>query len=74
MANQWERIQRQFLWGDSESKEKNHFLKWISVTKDKKWWGLGMKKLIVMSAARSCTWGLKVRDRKTGFMVQSYLR
>lgn len=47
VCNKIEKIQRQFLWGDTNEKRKLHMVGWDRVTKSRKHGGLGIKKLDV---------------------------
>lgn len=45
--NEIQRIQRSFIWGDSEAGRKFHAVNWMQVMKPKKFGGLGLRKLEV---------------------------
>lgn len=45
------RLQRNFIWGDTEVKQSYHAVSWDTVTKDKKDGGLGMRMLSRMNKA-----------------------
>lgn len=47
VARKTERIQRQFLWGDSNEKRRLHMVGWDRVTKSKKRGGLGVRRLLI---------------------------
>lgn len=51
-----ERIQNQFLWGDSVEKKKVHLVNWSIITRRKRYGGLGIKRLIEHNAALLYKW------------------
>lgn len=56
VANRIERIQREFLWRDSEGKKKLHLMGWEKVTKNKKIGDLGVKRLLEDNSALLAKW------------------
>ena len=51
-----ERIQRNFLWGDTEERRKFHLVNWAEVCKDKKHGGLGLRHLEGLNQALLGKW------------------
>lgn len=49
--NQIDKLNRNFLWGYSETTKKLHFIKWENITKAKRHGGLGLKNSCHMNAA-----------------------
>lgn len=70
VANKIERIQRQFLWGDSEGKKKLHLVKWDKITKNKKFGGLGIKRLMEHNAALLAKWWWRFSREKEALWVR----
>jgi ribonuclease HI len=50
-AYEIQRIQRNFLWGDTDQKRRYHAVKWDTVTTPKWSGGLGLRKLVTMNQA-----------------------
>lgn len=71
VANKLEKIQRQFLWGDSNEKRKLHLVGWDKVTKSKKRGGLGVKRLQVHNAALLCKWWWRFGVEKEALWVKA---
>lgn len=74
IANIIEKIQRQFLWGDSEEKRKLHLVKWDKVTKNKKFGGLGVKRLLEHNSALLAKWWWRFNKEKEALWVKVVLR
>ncbi|CAM8969112.1 unnamed protein product [Rhodiola kirilowii] len=66
VAQEMEKIQRQFLWGGSEARRKMHFVKWETVTKPKKFGGLGIQSLVEKNLALLTKWWWQLISGKGG--------
>ncbi|PSR84913.1 Endonuclease [Actinidia chinensis var. chinensis] len=64
VAQELEKIQRQFLWGDSEGKKKLHFLSWETVIRRKEAGGLGIKQLLAHNSALLAKWWWRFGSEK----------
>ena len=51
-----ERIQRNFLWGDTRKRRKIHLVNWPNVCADKKHGGLGLRGLVALKEALLGKW------------------
>ncbi|KAI8560087.1 hypothetical protein RHMOL_Rhmol04G0228000 [Rhododendron molle] len=51
VGNKIEKIQRKFLWGDTEEKRKLHLIGWDKLTRKKKYGGIGIKRLMEQNTA-----------------------
>ncbi|KAL9690818.1 hypothetical protein QQ045_011229 [Rhodiola kirilowii] len=56
VAHELEKIQKQFLWGGSESRKKVHHVKWASVLKPKQYGGLGIVGMVEKNMALLTKW------------------
>lgn len=70
VANQIEKIQRQFLWGDSKEKKRLHLVKWDKVTKHRRFGGLGIKKLLEHNEALLAKWWWRFSREKDALWVK----
>ncbi|KAK2417953.1 hypothetical protein QL285_040194 [Trifolium repens] len=63
--NEIEKIQRAFIWGDTEDKRKAHMVSWETITKPKSNGGLGFRKLQGMNQAclMKMGWSLMVEEQ-----------
>ncbi|GAU38338.1 hypothetical protein TSUD_61990 [Trifolium subterraneum] len=57
-----QRLQRQFIWGDTENKRRFYAIGWDRITVPKKMGGLGLRKLDIMNKACLCKLSWKVQD------------
>ncbi|CAM8979776.1 unnamed protein product [Rhodiola kirilowii] len=60
VAREMERIQRQFLWGGTESRRKVHYVKWDVVTRPRKFGGLGIQGLVEKNMILLTKWWWKL--------------
>ncbi|KAL9681628.1 hypothetical protein QQ045_013414 [Rhodiola kirilowii] len=56
VAQEMEKIQRQFLWGGMEGRKKIHYVKWATITKSRKFGGLGVQALREKNMALLTKW------------------
>lgn len=56
VAKTLEKLQRNFLWGDTLEKKKMHPVNWDKVTKSKQFGGLGIKRLLEHNSAILAKW------------------
>ncbi|GAU34270.1 hypothetical protein TSUD_321160 [Trifolium subterraneum] len=56
-----QRIQRNFIWGDTEQKRKYHAIGWEKIVVTKDMGGLGMRKLDIMNKTCLCKLGWKLQ-------------
>ncbi|KAL9682399.1 hypothetical protein QQ045_014196 [Rhodiola kirilowii] len=66
VAQEMEKIQRQFLWGGSEMCRKLHYVKWETVTKSKKCGGIGIQPLVEKNMALLTKWWWQLISGKGG--------
>lgn len=69
-ANRLEKIQRRFLWGDSEGRRKIHLLSWDRITRSKKYGGLGIKRLLEHNLALLAKWWWRFNKEKEALWVK----
>lgn len=70
VANRLEKIQRRFLWGDSEGRRKIHLLSWDRITRSKKYGGLGIKRLLEHNVALLAKWWWRFNKEKEALWVK----
>ncbi|KAL9683503.1 hypothetical protein QQ045_015325 [Rhodiola kirilowii] len=66
VAQEMEKIQRNFLWGSTESRRKIHYVNWSKVTRPKKFGGLGSQGMVDMNLALLAKWWWKLVIGKGG--------
>ncbi|GAU14937.1 hypothetical protein TSUD_47300 [Trifolium subterraneum] len=64
------RLQRKFIWGDTESSNKYHAVKWEAVTMPKHYGGLGLRKLNTMNQACLLKLGWKINSGASDFWCE----
>ncbi|PSS08274.1 Endonuclease [Actinidia chinensis var. chinensis] len=84
IANKLEKLQRQFLWGEGEEKQKIHWISWDSIARKKSMGGLGIRRLLALNSALLVRWWwrfgtdkqslwLKVIKAKYGYSENAWL-
>ncbi|KAL9662535.1 hypothetical protein QQ045_027368 [Rhodiola kirilowii] len=66
VAQEMERIQRQFLWGSSDSRRKIHYVKWSKIKKPKQYGGLGIQGMVEKNLVLLTKWWWKLISGKGG--------
>jgi hypothetical protein len=61
-----DKLNRDFLWGDSDGKKKIHLVKWDTVCKPKAAGGLGIKKTMTMNRAMLAKTGWRILQQDEG--------
>lgn len=73
VCDRLDRINRNFLWGDSPDKKKIHLVKWDKVCKSKDSGGLGLKKAKDQNLAFLTKLGWKITNQEEGGLWVSIL-
>ncbi|KAL9681272.1 hypothetical protein QQ045_013054 [Rhodiola kirilowii] len=66
VAQEMEKIQRQFLWGGLEGRRKLHYVKWETVKRPKKFGELGIQSLVEKNVAMLTKWWWQLISGKGG--------
>ncbi|KAL9658893.1 hypothetical protein QQ045_015579 [Rhodiola kirilowii] len=66
VAHELEKIQKQFLWGGSDSRKKVHYVKWATVLKPKQYGGLGISGMVETNLALLTKWWGRLVSGKGG--------
>lgn len=66
-----EKIQRQFLWGDTSDKKKLHLVGWDKITLNKQLGGLGIKKLQIQNLGLLSKWWWRFGTKKESLWARS---
>lgn len=74
VANKIEKIQRQFLWGDSDNKRRLHLVNWEKIRRHKKHGGLGIKRLLEHNSALLAKWWWRFNKEKEALWVKVVTR
>ena len=64
VCSRLERIQRQFLWGESDLEKKSSLVSWAVVCTDKRKEGLGLKIFFKMNKALLCKWSWRFANER----------
>lgn len=70
VANKIEKIQRKFLWGDTEERKKLHLIGWDKLTRKKKYGSLGIKRLMEQNTALLAKWWWRFNKEKEALWVK----
>ncbi|KAM2637494.1 hypothetical protein EV1_021984 [Malus domestica] len=72
VCEELDKVNRDFLWGDTDQKKKVHLCQWSMVCKPKSKGGLGIKRACVMNQALLAKLGWRIHAKDSGLWSQIY--